>query len=164
MPTRQLTPPAILADAGPQAPAAAFITCSPLGRLEEISRLVGSVVAEWGDTDTVHLRQQHRTGFTDALVMTPFNSHAATPDGEPKLVTGRNLSLHGVSFAHDQPLPYRDVVLTFSLPGGEVESMMVRLTWCRFTRDGRYQSGGRLLRSVESPIGGDVDWQLLRRA
>ena len=98
------------------------------------------------------------------MVLTPLDPGSALPDGDPTLVAGRNLSLQGVSFSHEHPLPYRDIVLTFALPGGGVESMVVRLKWCRFTRGGKYQSGGRLLRTTPSPIGVDLDWNQLRRA
>ena len=112
----------------------------------------------------VHRRKDHRATFAASLVLTPFDAKSAIPSGEPKLVIGRNVSLHGISFSHELPLPFRDVVLTFALPDGGVESMLTHLKWCRFTRDGQYHSGGRLLKTVESPVGRDIDWNLLRRA
>lgn len=147
-----------------EAVTATAVASSALHRLEEVSRLLNCLVAEWGDNVTFHRRSELRTLFTDPLVLTPFDAGSDSPNGEPRLVTGRNVSLHGISFEHETPLPHRDIVLTFALPGGNVESIVTRLMWCRFNRDGRYQSGGRLMRSIASPIGSDVDWNLLRRA
>lgn len=164
MPTEQTTFPASTLEAEARVSNAADVAISALHRLEEVSQLIGSIVAEWGENVSVHRRSEHRALFTGSIVLTPFDLEMSTPSGESRLVTGRNLSLHGISFAHETPLPYRDIVLSFALPDGDVESMVTRLMWCRFTRDGSYYSGGRLLRTVESPIGSDVDWNLLRRA
>lgn len=143
---------------------ATAVASSALHRLEEVSRLLNCLVAEWGDNVTFHRRSELRTSFNGAIVLTPFDAGSSSPNGEPRLVRGRNVSLHGISFEHETPLPHRDIVLTFALPDGCVESLVTRLMWCRFNRDGRYQSGGRLLRSIASPIDCNVDWNLLRRA
>jgi hypothetical protein len=164
MSTRLPTLPAPLVESETDAATANTVAFSALSRLDEISRLIGSIAAEWGDSVMVHRRQDHRATFTNPLVLTPFDAGLAAPSGEPKLVVGRNVSLQGISFSHELPLPFRDVVLTFALPDGGVESMLTRLKWCRFTRDGQYHSGGRLLHTVASPVGRDIDWNLLRRA
>jgi|GEM_PF-723398 hypothetical protein len=164
MSTQLPTLPIPLVDSETDAATATSVTLSALSRLDEVSRLIDSISAEWGESIMVHRRSDHRAAFTASVVLTPFDAGLATPNGEPKLVTGRNVSLQGISFVHELPLPFRDVVLTFALPDGGVEAILTRLKWCRFTRDGQYHSGGRLLHSVTSPIGRDIDWNLLRRA
>jgi hypothetical protein len=38
------------------------------------------------------------------------------------------------------------------------------LTWCRFTSQGRYKSGGKFLRTIRTTIDPEVDWADLPRA
>ena len=143
----------------PAAQAASTVASSALGRL------VGTLVAAWYDSSS--LRQQrdlHRIAFEHQLVLTPLDDETEEPTGQPQLIAGRDLSLEGISFAHDRPLPFRKVAVTFALPDGGVESMVTRLKWCRFTRDGCYQSGGKFLRTTANPIDGDLAWTLLPRA
>lgn len=145
--------------------AAGAVVSSGLRQLEDVSRLVGRLVAAWSDSPAVRQqRGSHRIGYEQMLVLTPLDDETERPIAASKLVWGRDLSLEGVSFVHESPLPFRKVALTFALPDGDVESLAVRLSWCRFARPGCYQSGGKFLRTVTSPIGGDVDWTLLPRA
>lgn len=142
-----------------------IVASSALCRLDEVTRLVASLVAAWYDAPLVHQqRGEHRVSYDHPLALTPLDDKTEECIGQPTIVTGRNLSLEGISFSHREPMPFRKIALTFALPDGEVESMVTRLRWCRFTRDGLYQSGGTFLRTIESPIGSDVDWMLLPRA
>ena len=157
--------PVPLVESIPSTQAASSVASSALCRLDEISRLVETLVAAWYDAPLVQQqRGKHRIPFDQPLALTPLDDKTEEFIGQPQIVAGRNLSLDGVSFSHEQPMPFRKIALTFALPDGEVESMVTRLRWCRFTRDGLYQSGGTFLRTIRSPIGSDVDWMLLPRA
>ena len=102
-----------------------------------------------------------RTAFTQPVVVTPWGEAANAPVGAAMLATGRDLSSAGLSFSHADPLPYRfaAVSLLIGTPGSDgepvVETLLLRLLWCRFTRAGRYLSGGRFERSL-GPLFGDA--------
>ena len=84
--------------------------------------------------------------------------------GDSKLAVGRDISLGGISFTHTDPLPCRNIAISFALDNGVLATAVTRLTWCRFTLDGVYQSGGLFLRTVEFPDSHDFDWDRLETA
>lgn len=67
------------------------------------------------------------------------------------VVVGKDLSESGIGFFHDRPIPYRRGVVTFHPGDGAPLAVEVDLSWCRFTRMGWYESGGRLIRVVDEP-------------
>ena len=73
---------------------------------------------------------------------------------EPIVVIGKQLSPHGLDFYHREPVPYRRVIA--SLEGGEQGwiGLLLELAWCRFSRHGWYDNGGRFLAVVDSPMNG----------
>lgn len=66
------------------------------------------------------------------------------------VVVGRQLSEQGIDFYHPAPLPYRRVIVTLETCDGRWLRLLLDLTWCRFTRHGWYESGGRFLRILDS--------------
>ena len=84
------------------------------------------------------------------LTITPLDDAGHGRTGESFTVTGREISLVGVSFTHPRPLAARHVAVTFHLADGTTESIVTRLRWCRFRRDGMYLSGGQFLHSIAS--------------
>ena len=67
-------------------------------------------------------------------------------------MVGKHLSERGLGFYHPQPLPYRRMIVSLEGPRGDWFGFLIDLTWCRFTRQGWYESGGRFLESVASPM------------
>ncbi|MGH7126933.1 MAG: hypothetical protein ACREIV_00080, partial [Planctomycetaceae bacterium] len=96
-------------------------------------------------------RQEHRVPFTRTLLLTWLCDTSGRPNSEPQRIIGRDVSVSGVSFTHRLAIPCRRVALTFPLPDGSVESFVVRLTWCCFTRAKVYQSGGPFGGRIELP-------------
>jgi hypothetical protein len=122
-----------------------------LTRLGGLEAVLESVVASWqSNRHLLQARRWHRLRFQEPLGLTPLDD-AGQPAGDPWLVHGHDVSLGGVSFLHRLPLACRIAALTFPLDGGQFEAVAVRLTWCRFTTDGIYQSGGRFLRRLSAP-------------
>jgi len=73
--------------------------------------------------------------------------------GKPRLektttVVGKHLSQSGISFSHDQPLPYRGAIVSLIHPNVGRFAVEVDLLWSRRTVIGIYESGGRLIRTV----------------
>lgn len=135
-----------------------------LRRLREIDGLVQSLVASWQSCGPVlERRRWHRVAFDGVLGVTALDEREATPNGPMQTVRGRDISLSGVAFTHAQPIPNRIVAVTFWDESGQAESIVTELNWCRFTRSGNYQSGGKFLRVIELPeASGDI--RALRRA
>ncbi|MDX1948180.1 MAG: hypothetical protein SFU86_22510 [Pirellulaceae bacterium] len=95
-------------------------------------------------------RREARYPYPHPILLTPCDQPLA---GEPPVigVIGRHLSPHGLDFYHRDPLPHRRVIA--SLDGGQRGwiSLLLELTWCRFSRHGWYDGGGRFLAVVPTP-------------
>lgn len=97
-------------------------------------------------------RELPRFPYPYPIHLTPLD-----PQGRPLVpqtfaVIGRHLSPQGVDFYGPSPLAERRVVA--SLDGGAAGwlGLVVELTWCRFSRHGWYDQGGRFLAVVPSPL------------
>jgi hypothetical protein len=66
----------------------------------------------------------------------------------PTTVVGKHLSEDGLGFFHTQPLLDRHMLAQLELPGGGMATFEIALRWCRFIRDGWYESGAKLVRVV----------------
>jgi len=93
----------------------------------------------------VERRRELRYPFPNLVTLRPVDD-----EGAPVTVVGRHLSERGLGFYHQTPLPYRHVIATLEAGEGRQVSMLVDVSWCRFTRSGWYESGGRFLRVVKA--------------
>lgn len=96
-------------------------------------------------------RTSSRWPFPFLLRLTPVDQHTRQPVGEPIVVVGKDLSERGVGFFHPQPLLFRRAIVTIEDNARRSVSFLIDLSWCRFTRLGWYDSGGRFLQIV-SPL------------
>jgi hypothetical protein len=96
-------------------------------------------------------RSEHRYPYPYLVYLTPIDKDGL-PEGESVVVVGKHLSEHGLGFYHPKPLPYRRMIATLEAADGEPASFLIDLAWCRFTRHGWYESGGRFLEVVECPL------------
>ena len=136
-----------------------------LRRVRELECLVEAVVASWHQSLPILLsRRWHRVGFEKPIALTNVDDVSGLPVGDSKLAVGRDISLGGISFTHTDPLPCRNIAISFALDNGVLATAVTRLTWCRFTLDGVYQSGGLFLRTVEFPDSHEFDWDRLESA
>jgi len=91
-----------------------------------------------------------RVPFDETVVVTPWDVAGRAPAGPAILAAGRDLSTGGLSFSHAGTLPHRYVAVSFRGDRRDdegrpaIETLLVRLIWCRFTRRGLYLSGGKL--------------------
>lgn len=97
-------------------------------------------------------RGQQRYPFPRLLHLTPVDEDSAGPVGDTIVAVGRQLSEEGLDFYHREPLPYRRVIATIQQEAGPPIGLLLDLTWCRFNRYGWYDSGGRFLQVVPSPV------------
>lgn len=98
-------------------------------------------------------RRETRYPFPYLIRLTPVGADGATPSGESIAVVGKHLSVKGLGFYHPKPLSYRRVIATIDMGKDRTLDFLVDLNWCRFTKHGWYESGGRFLQAVLPPHG-----------
>lgn len=117
---------------------------------------------QWGGL--LNDRRAHRVAFPETLLVVGLTTDSGTgqfiPVTEPIIAHGRDISVDGISFQHADPLPHRYVAISFRSPFGS-ETLVARLSWCRFGRENRYVSGGRLTVEPQLSVELDIDWDAL---
>ncbi|MCU0961207.1 MAG: hypothetical protein MUF48_13990, partial [Pirellulaceae bacterium] len=58
----------------------------------------------------------------------------------------------GLDFYYQAPLPYRRVVASWECPDGDRPALLLDLRWCRCTKRGWYENGGRFLQVLTAPL------------
>jgi hypothetical protein len=96
-------------------------------------------------------RLYQRYPFPYLIQLTPIG-----PDGEPVedetvAVVGKHISERGLGFYHTKPLPYRRMIVSLETGTSRLR-LLIELGWCRFTKQGWYESGGRFLQAVPSSL------------
>ena len=93
-------------------------------------------------------RHDDRIAIPVLFRMTPLNSDRQPLVQDQAIVVGKNISRRGVSFYHEHAITHRRVTIELADPNVGTFAAEVDITWCRFTRPGWYESGGRLIRTV----------------
>jgi hypothetical protein len=112
----------------------------------------GLLTAMYPRNDLVERRRDNRYPFPWLVHLTPVGKDGMTPEGETVVVVGRHLSEHGFGFYHQAPLPYRRMIASLECGKDHWVAFLIDLNWCRFTKGGWYESGGRFLQAVNSPM------------
>ena len=112
----------------------------------------GLLTALYPRNDLLERRRDNRYPFPCLVHLTPVAKDGVTPEGETVVVVGKHLSEHGFGFYHQAPLPYRRMIASLESGKGHWLAFLIDLNWCRFTKDGWYESGGRFLQAVLSPM------------
>jgi hypothetical protein len=97
-------------------------------------------------------RGEQRYPFPHLIHLTPVGEDGVTPEGPSVVVVGKHLSERGVGFYHPKPLPYRRMIVSLEAGTDVWIGLLIDLSWCRFTKEGWYESGGRFLQVVSSPV------------
>jgi hypothetical protein len=144
-----------------------FVTGRANTAEETVRAKVWSLVSKHFPQHNSDRRGDQRFPFAQLLIVTPA-TNVRTEDRI--IVVGKHLSEKGLGMFHPQPLPYRRVIASVEASPGEWVGFLIDLSWCRFTRFGWYESGGRILDVVPSPLAGGpaletgaLDAQLLAR-
>jgi hypothetical protein len=120
--------------------------------LELRTRVHGIVSAMYPHGATLERRRETRYPYPKLVHLTPVGDDGCTPAGEPIVVVGKDLAEHGLSFFHPEPIPHRRMIASLDMGRGRWLGVLVDLRWCRFTKAGWYESGGRFLQIVQSPL------------
>ncbi len=93
-------------------------------------------------------RRDQRFPLARLIRLTPVGPDGA-PLAEAVVVVGKDVSERGLGFYHPQPLAQRRMIASIETRGGAWLEFLIDINWCRFTKHGWYDSGGRLLQVVE---------------
>jgi len=120
---------------------------------EEVRTQVwGLLTTLYPQTEMTERRQENRYPFPYLVHLSPVAEDGVTLQGEPLVVVGKHLSERGLGFYHPKPIPHRRMVVSLETAGGQWLGFLIDLNWCRFTQQGWYESGGRFLQAVLSPV------------
>jgi len=112
----------------------------------------GLLASLYPKNDVLERRREQRYPFPYLIHLQPVAEGGLTPCGEPVVVVGKHLSERGIGFYHPKPLPYRRMIASIEAGTGIWIAFLTDVTWCRFTRQHWYESGGKFLEAVSSPL------------
>ncbi|UUO05106.1 hypothetical protein M4951_17160 [Blastopirellula sp. J2-11] len=101
-------------------------------------------------------RRDQRYPFPNLLYLTPVDRTGQPLIEQTVVVVGKTLTERGLDFYHQQPITHRRVIVTVETPNGYSASFLVDLTWCRYTKQGWYDNGGRFLDTAPCPFPGGI--------
>lgn len=99
-------------------------------------------------TVAMERRRDDRVPVPVLFRLTPLGSQREPVHDDAITVVGKDISQRGLSFFHEQSLTYRRAIVSLELADGQRFAAEIDVNWCRFTRPGWYESGGRLVRAV----------------
>jgi hypothetical protein len=115
-----------------------------------LARQVQALVEWLHPAVTLERRRDDRLAIPVLFRLTPLDDVRRPIEAESITVVGKNISRRGVSFYHERPLSYRRALLSAQHPEFDDFAAEIDITWCRFTKPGWYESGGRLLAAAPS--------------
>ena len=117
---------------------------------ETLSRQVQGLIDEAKSTATSdERRSRDRFPIPYTFRLTPVDQYGNVLTDETTTVVGKDLSLTGIGFSHDHALPYRRAVITLNHPKVGKFNVEAEIVWTRPTPIGLYESGCRLVRTVD---------------
>jgi hypothetical protein len=120
---------------------------------EPLRRQVWSVLAGvYPQGRIVERRMDQRFPYPHLLYLTPVAADGISPEGQTVAVVGKSLSERGLGFYYQQPIVHRRMIASLEGPDKQLTGFLIELTWCRFTQFGWYESGGRFIQAVSSPV------------
>jgi hypothetical protein len=105
-------------------------------------------------SNTTSGERRHRDRFPIPYTfrLTPIDRNGNLLNDETTTVVGKDLSLTGIGFSHDYPLLFRRVIVSLNHPKVGRFAVEAEVVWTRPTPIGLYESGCRLIRTVDGHI------------
>jgi hypothetical protein len=94
-------------------------------------------------------RNRDRFPIPFTFKLTPLDQDGKLLIDETTTVVGKDLSLTGIGFSHDHALPYRRAIVTLDHPRIGKFAVEAEFVWTRPTPIGLFESGCRLIRTVD---------------
>jgi hypothetical protein len=118
------------------------------GNYKSRSSQIEMLMAGLCPTVAAERRQEERVSIPILFRLTPLDGNREPIRSETAIVIAKNISRRGFSFYHAQPIPQRRALIELAQPEIGPFTAEIDIRWCRFTRPGRYESGGRLVRAL----------------
>ncbi len=120
---------------------------------ESVRRQVwGVLVGIYPQGRVAERRCDQRFPYPHLFYLTPVGDDNLSPTGESVVVVGKSLSERGLGFYYPQPISQRRMIASLETTDLRWVGFLIDVTWCRFTQYGWYDSGGRFIQAVPSPI------------
>ena len=103
----------------------------------------------------IERRAAERVAYPHAMSLTPVNLRTREPVGETRTVLGKHLSCDGFGFASFEPFHFRFAIVSLEVDDDRYVGILGEALWCKFSRHGWYETGGRFHESVRSPLNGE---------
>ena len=97
-------------------------------------------------------RSRDRFPIPYTFRLTPVDDDGQLLTDETTTIVGKDLSLSGIGFSHDHPLPCRRAIISLDHPMVGRFAVEAEIVWTRPTPIGLYESGCRLIRTVDGHI------------
>ena len=97
-------------------------------------------------------RSRDRFPIPYTFRLTPVDDDGQLLTDEATTIVGKDLSLSGIGFSHDHPLPCRRAIISLDHPMVGRFAVEAEIVWTRPTPIGLYESGCRLIRTVDGHI------------
>ena len=94
-------------------------------------------------------RSRNRVPIPYTFRLIPIDSNGNLLTDEITTVVGKDLSLTGIGFSHDHAIPYTRAVISLDHPKVGRFAVEAEIVWTRPTPLGLFESGCRLLRTVD---------------
>jgi hypothetical protein len=117
---------------------------------ESLSAQVQGLIDESGGAPTFderRSRQRVQIPYTFRLIPVDANGNLLTD--EITTIVGKDLSLTGIGFSHDHAIPYKRAIISLDHPKVGRFAVEAEIVWTRPTMIGLFESGCRLLRTVD---------------
>ena len=120
---------------------------------EFLSRQVQGLIDDAGTTATTDERRgRDRFPIPYTFRLTPIDDDGKMLTDETTTVVGKDISLSGVGFSHDHALPRRRAIISLDHPMVGRFAVEAEIIWTRPTPLGLFESGCRLVRTVDGHI------------
>jgi hypothetical protein len=110
----------------------------------------GLLTTMYPHNDLVERRRDNRYPFPCLIHLTPVGPGGVPTGAKPIVVVGKHISEHGIGFYHQAPLQHRSMIASVECKKGHWIGFLIDINWCRFTKGGWYESGGRFLQTMLS--------------
>jgi hypothetical protein len=97
-------------------------------------------------------RADQRFPLPQLIHLNALGTDGITPLADSIVAVGKQLSERGLGFFHPLPIPHRRMVVSLEAASNGFIGFLIDITWCRFTQYGWYESGGRFLQVLQSPV------------
>jgi len=123
------------------------------GKSDSLSRQVRGLIGDRrSETVSDERRQRDRFPIPYTFRLTPLDDDGRLMVEETTTIVGKDLSLSGIGFSHDHPLPGKRAVISLDHPLVGRFAVEAEVVWTRPTPIGLYESGCRLVRTVDGHI------------